>query len=137
MTMNKKMHEEDLYAHNKNKNKKKQRLLYRDTHQVVHIPSTFYVGQPSMPMSPPSTPTHITCPFHNSQPSMTPSLSSLMYNPPNTSLNDAQKLFRKILDQLSCINVCSICIESYLGITTTKIHGMYACSHCSLERIGH
>ena len=27
--------------------------------------------------------------------------------------------------------------ESYPGISTKKIHGAYACSHCILERKGH
>ena len=32
------------------------------------------------------------------------------------------------------MNVCSVCMKSYLFITTKLFHGAYACSHCIVER---
>ena len=81
----------------------------------MHIPSIFYLGQPSI----------------------TPSLPSPMQNPSSTPLNDAHQRFCTKLDQLSQINVCSICSESYPGISTKTFYGAYACSRCILERKGH
>ena len=62
-----------VYAWNRNKNNKKQRLLYRDAHQAMDM----YFS------------------FSPSQPSNGPSLPSPMLNPSNTPLDDAQQHFNK------------------------------------------
>ena len=100
-----------LYAQNRDKNNKKQRLIYRVARLPVDISSSFSLAQPSD----------------------TPSLPSPMLNPSNTHLDDAHQQFGKKMDQLVDIHVFSICKECYPGITTKKFHGAYTCSCCILE----
>ena len=100
-----------VYAHNKDQNNNKQRLLYRDDRQPMDMSSSFSLGQP----------------FD------TPSLPSPMLNPPNTRLDDAHQRFCKKMDQLANMNVCLICNECYPSIVTKKFHDAYTFSHCILE----
>ena len=46
------------------------------------------------------------------------SLPYIMANPLNNQLNDAHQRFRKKMDQLGDMNVCSIYKECYPGIVT-------------------
>ena len=71
------------------------------------------------------------------EPVDTASLPSPVPNPLNNHLNDAHQRFRKKMDQLADMHVCSICKECYPGIVTKKFHEAYTCSHCILERKGH
>ena len=59
--------------------------------------------------------------------------SSPVENPLNNQLNGVHQRFRKKMDQLADMHVCSICKECYPGIVTKNFHGAYACSHCILE----
>ena len=104
-----------LYAQNRDKKNKKQRHLYRAARMHVDMSSS------------------------NSLVELvdSASLPSPVPNPLNNHLNDAHQHFRKKMDQLADMNVCSICKECYPGIVTKKIHGAYACSCCILERKGH
>ena len=97
-----------VYAWNRDKNNKKQRLLYRVVCQPVDMSSSFSLIQ------------HFD----------TPSLPSPILNPLNTCLDDAHQLFCKTMDQLVDMNVCPICNECYPGIATKKFHGAYMCSRC-------
>ena len=104
-----------VYAHNRDQNNKKQRLLYRAARQLVDMSSSFSLVQPLD----------------------TPSLPSPMLNLSNTPLYDALQRFRKKMDQLANIHVCSIYNECYTGITMRKFLAAYECSRCILERKGH
>ena len=104
-----------LYAQNKYKNNKKQRLLYKAARLPVDMSSSISLTEPLDIAS----------------------LPSVVPNPLKNHLNDAHQCFHKKMDQLADMNVCSICKESYPGIATKKFHGVYACSHCILERKGH
>ena len=57
------------------------------------------------------------------EPIDTTSLPSPVPNPLNNHLNDAHQRFRKKMDQLANMHVCSICKECYPGIVTKKFHG--------------
>ena len=83
-----------LYAQNRDKNNKKQCLLYRVAHLFVDISSSISLAEPIN----------------------TASLPSPVENPLNNHLNDAHQHFRKKMDQQADMNVCSICKECYLGI---------------------
>ena len=100
-----------VYAHNRDKNNKKQCLLYRVARLPVDISSSV-----SLP-----------------EPSNRPSLPPPMLNPSNTYLDDAHQRFHKKMDQLDDMHVFSICKECYPGIVTQNFHGAYSCSHCILE----
>ena len=104
-----------LYAQNKDKNNKKQRLLYRAAHLPVDMSSSICLVEPLN----------------------TASLPSPVPNPLNNHFNDAHQRFRKKMDQLADMHVCSICKECYPGIVTKKTHGAYAYYRCILERKGH
>ena len=104
-----------VYAENRDKNNKRQRLLYR----VARLP------------------VDMSCPVSLPEPSNIPSLRPSMQNQSSTHLNDAHQRFCKKIDQLHDMHVCSICKECYLGIVTKKFHDAYTCSHCILERKGH
>ena len=94
------------YTENKYKNNKRQCLLYR----AAWLPMDM------------SYPVSLVEPFN--RPSLRPS---------STRLDDAHQRFRKTMDQLRDMHVCSICKECYPGIVTKKIHDAYTCSHCILE----
>ena len=100
-----------LYAQNRDKNNKEQRLLYRVACLPVDMSSSISLAQPSD----------------------RPSLPSPMLNPSNTHLDDAHQQFRKKINQLADIHVCSICKESYPGIVMKNFLHAYNCSHCTLE----
>ena len=104
-----------LYAQNRDKNNKKQRLLYRVSHLCVDMYSSNSLVEPIDSTS----------------------LPSPVPNPLNNQLNDAHQRFCKKMYQLVDMHVCSICKECYPGIVTKKFHEAYACSHCILEQKGH
>ena len=99
------------YVENKDKNNKKQHLLYRASQLLVEIYSLLSLPKPSnKPLVPPA-----------------------MLNPPNTCLDDAHHRFHKKMDQLIDLHVCIICKQCYPGIVTKKFHDAYTCSRCILE----
>ena len=103
-----------LYPQNRDKNNKKQRFLYWAARLPMDISSSISHAEPI-------------------------DIASLPYpvaNPLNNQLNDAHQRFRKKLDQLVNMNVCSIYQEFYLGIVTKKFHGAYAFSRCIREQKG-
>ena len=102
------MHEEEFYMHKTNK---KQCHLYRAAHMRVDMSSSNSLVEP---IDLASLPSHVP-------------------NPLNNQLNDAHQRFRKKMDQLADMHVCSICKECYPGIVTKNFHGAYACSCCILE----
>ena len=87
-----------LYAENRDKNKKRQRLLYRATRLLVDM----------------------SCPVSLPEPFNRPLLRPSMVNPSSTLLDDAHQRFHKKMDQLHDMHVCSICKEFYPGIVTKK-----------------
>ena len=103
---------EQANAQNRDKNNKKQCLIYRAAHLPVDISSSISLAEPVD----------------------TASLPSPMENPLNNHLNDTHQCFHKKMDQLADMNVCSICKKCYPGIVTKKFHGAYACTRCILER---
>ena len=100
-----------VYAQNKDKNNKKRHLLYRDAHLRVHMSSSNSLAKP----------------LHSA------SLPSHVPNPLNNHLNDAHQRFRKKMDQLVDMHVCSIYKECYPGNITKNFHEAYTCSRCILE----
>ena len=62
------------------------------------------------------------------------SLPSPILNLLNTRLDDAHQRFRKKMDQLADMHVCSICKEFNPVIATKKFDGAYTFSCCILER---
>ena len=85
-----------VYAQDRDKNNKKQRHLYRAARMRVNMSSS------------------------NSLVELvdSASLPSLVPNPLNNQLNDAYQRFRKNMDQLVDMHVCSICKECYPSIVT-------------------
>ena len=100
-----------LYAQNRDKNNKKQRHIYRAARMCVYMSSSNSLVEPINLAS----------------------LPSPVPNPLNNHLNDAHQRFRKKMDQLADMHVCSICKEFYPGIVTKKFHEAYTCSRCILE----
>ena len=82
-------------------------------------------------------PVDMSCPVSLPEPLNRPSLQPSMLNPSTICLNDAHQRFRKKMDQLRDMHVCSICKECYPSIVRRKIHDAYTCSRCILERKGH
>ena len=78
-----------VYAENRDKNKKRQRLLYKS-------------ARPPVDMS---------CLVSLLEPFNRPSLRPSMLNPSSTRLDDAHQQFHKKMDQLHDMHVCSICKE--------------------------
>ena len=100
-----------LYAQNRDKNNKKQCLLYRAAGLHVDIYSSISLAEP---VDTASLPSPILIPLKN-------------------HLNDAHQRFRKKMDQLDDMHVFSICKECYPGIVTKNFHDAYTCSRCILE----
>ena len=87
-----------LYAQNRDKNNKKRCLIYKVSRMLVDMSSS------------------------NSLVELLDS-ASLPYpikNPLNNHLNYAHQRFRKKMDQLADMHVCSICKECYPGIVKTN-----------------
>ena len=100
-----------VYAQNRDKNNKKQRLLYRAARMRVDMSSSNSLAE-----------------LVDSA-----SLPSPVPNPLNNHLNDAHQRFRKKMDQLADMHVCSICKECYPGNVTKMFHEAYTCLRCILE----
>ena len=89
-----------VYSQNRDKNNKKQHLLYRAAQLPVEMSSLVSLLEPS------------------NRPSVPPA----MLNPSNTYLDDAHQQFHEKMDQLADLHVCIVCKECYPGIVTKKFH---------------
>ena len=85
-----------LYAQNREKNNKKQCLLYRVARLPVDMSSSIYLAEP---VDSASLPSHVPNPFNN-------------------HLNDGHQRFCKKMDQLDDMHVWLICKECYPSIVT-------------------
>ena len=85
-----------LYAQYKDQNNKKHRLLYKAARLLLDMSSSISLAEPVDSAS----------------------LPSPVPNPLNNHLSDAHQRFRKTMDQLADMHVCSICKDCYPGIVT-------------------